>query len=32
MGQDQGHYILLQAESDGKFKVTNSRNSFSKSY
>ena len=32
MGQDQGHYILLQAESDGKFKVTNSRNGFSKSY
>jgi competence protein ComEC len=32
MGQDQGHYILLQAESDGKFKVTNSRNNFSKSY
>jgi len=31
-GQDQGHYIHLQAESNGKFKVTNSRNNFSKSY
>ena len=31
-GQDPGHYLLLEAEADGKFKVTNSRNGFSKTY
>jgi hypothetical protein len=31
-GTDAGHYLLLQAESNGKFKVTNSRNGFQKSY
>ena len=29
---DDGHYLLLTAESDGSFKVWNSRNKYSKSY
>jgi beta-lactamase superfamily II metal-dependent hydrolase len=29
---DDGHYILLTAEQDGSFKITNSRNKYSKSY
>lgn len=32
MGQNTGHSIVLSAENSGKFKVTNSRNGFSKSY
>lgn len=32
LSQNTGNYLLLQAESSGKFKVTNSRNGFSKSY
>lgn len=31
-GQDPGHYLLVQAQSNGKFAVTNSRNGFSKNY
>lgn len=31
-GKEEGNYLTLQAGSDGKFKVTNSRNGFSKSY
>lgn len=32
MGQNTGNSLVLQAASDGKFIVTNSRNGFSKSY
>ncbi len=31
-GQDPGNYLLVQAQSNGKFSVTNARNGFSKSY
>ncbi|MCZ2151961.1 MAG: MBL fold metallo-hydrolase [Bryobacterales bacterium] len=31
-GQEAGNYIEIQAQSNGKFTVTNSRNGFSKSY
>jgi competence protein ComEC len=31
-GTDGGHYLLVQAESNGKFTVTNSRNGNKKSY
>ncbi|MDX1983504.1 MAG: MBL fold metallo-hydrolase [Bryobacteraceae bacterium] len=31
-GQDPGHYLMVQAQSNGKFSVTNSRNGFTKSY
>ncbi len=31
-GEDSGNYIEVQAQSNGKFTVTNSRNGFSKSY
>ncbi|MCC6363855.1 MAG: MBL fold metallo-hydrolase [Bryobacterales bacterium] len=31
-GEDPGNYIEIQAQSNGKFTVTNSRNGFSKSY
>jgi beta-lactamase superfamily II metal-dependent hydrolase len=30
--QNTGNYLMIEAESKGKFKVTNSRNGFSKSY
>lgn len=29
---DEGHYLQLTAEADGSFKVTNSRNKYSKTY
>lgn len=31
-GEDPGNYLEIQAQSNGKFTVTNSRNGFSKSY
>jgi len=31
-GEDIGHYLMLQAQNNGKFTVTNSRNGYNKSY
>lgn len=32
LGKEEGHYLMLSAESNGKFSVFNSRNGFRKSY
>jgi len=32
LGKDEGHYIMLSAESNGKFSVANSRNGLRKNY